>query len=67
MVGTDQGTLAVYLRTEIHERSLDPCFAVVTGTTEPERYYRAMDVYVCSSALEGMSTESWRQWPPHYP
>lgn len=54
MVGTDQGTLAD-LRTEIHERSLDPCFAVVTGTTEPERYYRAMDVYVCSSALEGMS------------
>ena len=54
MVGSDQGTLPE-LRKEIHARGLDSSFAIVAGTSEPERYYRAMDAYVCASELEGMS------------
>lgn len=54
MVGSDYGELPELLR-EIRGRGLDSCFEIVAGTAEPERYYRAMDVYVCASEVEGMS------------
>jgi glycosyltransferase involved in cell wall biosynthesis len=54
MVGLDYGELPELLR-EIRARGLDSCFEVVAGTAEPERYYRAIDVYVCASEVEGMS------------
>jgi glycosyltransferase involved in cell wall biosynthesis len=54
MVGADQGELPS-LRREIRARGLDSSIAVVEGTSEPERYYRAMDVYISTSEVEGMS------------
>jgi glycosyltransferase involved in cell wall biosynthesis len=54
MIGADYGTLPE-LRKQISERGMDACFVIVSGTSEPERYYRAMDVYVCASEVEGMS------------
>jgi len=54
MAGADQGEL-YGIRQEICARGLDSSFTVVAGTSEPERYYRAMDVYVSTSEVEGMS------------
>jgi len=40
---------------EILRLGLIESFASVAGTCEPEKYYAAMDVYVCTSATEGLS------------
>jgi L-malate glycosyltransferase len=43
------------VKAEIQRMGLSPIFVAVPGTCQPERYYRAMDVYVCTSATEGLS------------
>ncbi len=54
MVGADRGALP-HLRREINARGMTGHFRLVPGTSQPERFYRAMDVYVMSSEIEGMS------------
>jgi L-malate glycosyltransferase len=43
------------VQAEIQRMGLGATFTTVIGTSTPERYYRAMDVYVCTSATEGLS------------
>jgi glycosyltransferase involved in cell wall biosynthesis len=54
MVGADRGELA-YLQSEIRGQGMEDDFVIRPATREPERFYRALDVYVSASATEGMS------------
>jgi glycosyltransferase involved in cell wall biosynthesis len=54
MVGAHDSTHNA-VQAEIQRMGLGATFATVIGTSEPERYYSAMDVYVCASATEGLS------------
>ena len=54
MVGADRGELASLL-SEIREHGLEDRFVIRPATREPERFQRAIDVYVSASETEGMS------------
>ncbi len=54
MVGRDQGTLQS-IKCEVARLGLERQCVIVAGTTEPEKFYRAMDVYVSASEVEGLS------------
>jgi glycosyltransferase involved in cell wall biosynthesis len=54
MIGKDLGALAE-VRGEIDQHQLGSHTVIVPGTTEPQRFYRALDIYVCASSTEGMS------------
>jgi glycosyltransferase involved in cell wall biosynthesis len=54
MVGAHDATSNA-VQAEIQRMGLGAAFATVIGTSEPETYYHAMDVYVCTSASEGLS------------
>ena len=54
MVGAHHATRDA-VNAEIQRLGLGPSFASVVGTCEPEKYYQAIDVYVCTSATEGLS------------
>jgi glycosyltransferase involved in cell wall biosynthesis len=54
MVGAHRSA-ADLVEAEIQRLGLGPSFATVTNSSEPEKYYQAIDVYVCASATEGLS------------
>jgi glycosyltransferase involved in cell wall biosynthesis len=54
MVGEDRGILDS-LKGELRARGLATLVTVIPGTSEPEKLYHAMDVYVCTSETEGLS------------
>jgi glycosyltransferase involved in cell wall biosynthesis len=54
LVGVDHGTLP-QIRQQILSSGMENVIQIVAGTKTPQRYYRAMDVYICSSESEGMS------------
>lgn len=54
MVGVDHGTMTA-VRQQVREAGLEGIVRIVPGTKDSAAYYRAMDVYVCCSAFEGMS------------
>ena len=54
MVGADRGELAS-LQSEIRGHGLEDSFVIRPVTREPERFHRAIDVYVSASETEGMS------------
>lgn len=54
MVGA-RGVTHDAVQAEIQRLGLGAAFATVIGTAGPEKYYGAMDVYVCTSATEGLS------------
>ena len=54
MVGADRGELA-FLQSEIRGHGLEDSFVIRPATREPERFHRAIDVYVSASETEGMS------------
>jgi glycosyltransferase involved in cell wall biosynthesis len=54
MVGA-HGVTHDAVQAEIQRMGLGATFTTVIGTSVPENYYRAMDVYVCTSATEGLS------------
>jgi L-malate glycosyltransferase len=54
MAGADRGELASLL-SEIRGQRLEDRFVIRPATREPERFHRAIDVYVSASETEGMS------------
>jgi glycosyltransferase involved in cell wall biosynthesis len=54
MAGEDRGVLGSLGR-QIEAVGLQSRFTIIPGTTEPERLYPALDVYICTSQSEGLS------------
>lgn len=54
MVGEDRGVLTA-AKHELERRGLQAVCTIISGSRQPERLYRAMDIYVCSSETEGLS------------
>jgi len=54
MVGEDRGILEA-LKNQIHETGLEQLFTIIPGMRDPERLYRALDAYLCTSQTEGLS------------
>jgi glycosyltransferase involved in cell wall biosynthesis len=54
LAGEDRGILPE-IRYQIASLGLQSKFAIVAGTQEPEALYRSMDIYICTSATEGLS------------
>lgn len=54
LAGEDRGILSE-IKLQIASCGLESKFAIVAGTQEPEALYRSMDIYICTSATEGLS------------
>jgi glycosyltransferase involved in cell wall biosynthesis len=54
MVGEDQGALSA-VRQEAEQAGVAELIKVVPADSAPERWYRVIDVYLCTSSTEGLS------------